>query len=94
MNVGETPIEAEARSLIGGDRRESYGPAKISFANIAATWTAHLSQMGVLQEGKSLSGRDVAIMMAAFKLLRESAKPKRDNLVDGIGYILLAEQAT
>jgi hypothetical protein len=85
-------LEAEARTIIQGDRRDSYGPAKQSFENIAATWTAHMSQMGILKAGARLKGRDVAVMMAAFKLLRESAKPKRDNLVDAMGYSMLIEE--
>lgn len=95
MNLSQESPETlcqEAERLINGERRGEYGPAKDSFTNIAETWTAHLRQRNILSESYYLKAADVAIMMAAFKLLRESSKPKRDNLVDAIGYILLAEK--
>lgn len=93
-SVQTTPesISAEAERIIAGSKREEYGPAKDSFENIADTWTAHLRQRQLLRPQHKLRGQDVAIMMAAFKLLRESAQGKRDNLVDAVGYILLADQ--
>lgn len=81
-------IAEEAARIIGGDRRESYGAAKESFDRIAAAWNLQVKS----KLSTPLTGYDVAMMMAMFKLMREANKPKRDNRVDMIGYLLLAEQ--
>lgn len=76
-------IEEEARSIITNARREDYGDADESFARIANVWT------GII--GKKVSPREVAMCMVGLKLVREANKPKRDNRVDAIGYVLLLD---
>jgi hypothetical protein len=36
--------------------------------------------------GPPLGAKDVALMMVDFKLARQCGSPKRDNLVDLVGY--------
>lgn len=88
-NPAET-IEQEARRIIGGDRRQEYGGAKESFDNIALAWTAVIRAR--TKTDIKLDGETVALMMTVFKCIREANSHKRDNLVDGVGYLLLAEQ--
>lgn len=79
MNVLE-----EAGEIITGARRDAYGPVEQSFGAVASTWSSIL--------GIEVTSRDVALCMIALKLLRDSHKPGRDNLVDICGYAALAEQ--
>lgn len=85
-------IEAEARRLIGGDKREAYGSVQESFANIAMVWTGILRNRKILPADKSISGQEVALLMSALKLIREAHKEKRDNRVDAVAYVLLLDQ--
>ena len=79
-------IEEEARSLIEGDRNESYGPWSKEAAKIAAVWSA--------LAGVPIKPEHVAPMMVGLKLVREGNRHKRDNLTDAIGYILLQDKMT
>ncbi len=75
----------EAKSIVAGARATEYGEgAENSLPRIAAYWSTYL--------GRELSARDAANMMVLLKMARESHKPKRDNHVDAIGYLALAEQ--
>ncbi len=75
----------EAKSIVAGARATEYGEgAENSLPRIAAYWSTYL--------GRDLSARDAANMMVLLKMARESHKPKRDNHVDAIGYLALAEQ--
>lgn len=79
-------VLAEAQSIITGARRESYGNAKESFERIATMWS-------VLMRA-TVTPAQVAQCMIAFKLVRESHKHSRDNLVDIGGYTGLLETIT
>jgi len=81
---GPDNIEVEARQLIENARRSEYGQVQDSFARIAHAWT------GII--GRPVSAQDVASCMVALKLIRESNRPKRDNRVDAVGYVLLLDQ--
>jgi hypothetical protein len=77
----------EAASLVEGDRGATYGPPTAVFDAIGLAWSAILSPL--LRDDVLIDGEHVAICMAALKLVRQSVgKPKRDNLVDTVGYIL------
>ena len=65
------------------DRGVDYGEAKESFERIASYWSAYL--------GKELTGKDVAMLMALFKIAREQGKHKHDNSVDAVNYLALTE---
>lgn len=74
---------ADATAAVMGDRQDAYGSAENNLGRIGQLWSAWL--------GKNVSAHDVAVMMAMVKLSRASHTYHRDNYVDGIGYIALAE---
>ncbi len=81
MNVFE-----EANQIIYGDREETYGHPSKNLDKVAQQWSLYLQQ----KYGTAwldLSAEDVCWMMADLKKVRQMNKAKRDNLVDGIGYI-------
>lgn len=82
-NEIEQSINQEAEQIINGPRRDSYGPADESFKKIATMWSVILNA--------KVSPRQVALMMIAFKVVRDSNKANRDNLVDIAGYAGLGE---
>lgn len=71
-----------AKTILSGDRRESYGSPQESFARIATLWSAYL--------GYAISSHDVAMLMILLKIARQKNKHKDDNLVDMCGYAALA----
>lgn len=76
----------EAKELIYGAREGTYGPPSINLSVIADLWSVYLRD-------KSITGRDVCIMMALLKLAREATGlPNRDNVVDAAGYLGLIDR--
>jgi len=75
-------ILLEAHVLLNGDRQDDYGHPAVSLVRIAAMWSAYL--------GHAVTGKDVGLLMALFKIGREAHSHKLDNLVDAAGYIGLA----
>jgi len=53
---------------------------------IALAWSAILD--------RPVTGKEVALCMAALKLCREAHKPKRDNRVDLVGFALIADMVS
>jgi len=87
MDYIDRTILDEAASLVEGDRGAAYGPPTADFDAIGLAWSAVLSPL--LREDILIDGEHVALCMAALKLVRQSVgKPKRDNLVDVVGYVL------
>jgi hypothetical protein len=78
--VLESPA-LEADRLVHGERQESYGHPLDNFSQTGRMWGALLGIPDVPAEL-------VALMMVAVKLSRETHAPKRDNRVDGHGYLL------
>ena len=76
-------VALEAISLVAGDRQHDYGHYSINMRNIATAW------IGVT--GNYHSAADVARMLAAMKIVRAAHRYKRDNYVDAIAYLLIAE---
>jgi len=76
----DSTIASEAISLVTGNRQASYGHPSKNFQDIADLWSVILST-GVTAE-------QVALCMVQVKISRELNAPKRDNLVDAIGYLL------
>ena len=74
----------EADKIINGPRQNDYGSADVSFQMIGKAWESILHA--------PVSAHQVALCMAALKLVRESYNHKEDNLIDAAGYIGLAEQ--
>ena len=81
----------EAQQIIYGDREETYGDPGKNLRHIAAQWDLYLHQKYSTPLGL-LSAEDVCYMMADLKKCRQLHKPKRDNVVDGIGYLALTER--
>jgi hypothetical protein len=76
-------ILEEANKLTAGARREDYGDAYEACRKIAWMWEAIL--------GAKVRAEDIPLMMICFKVVRESAKHKRDNVVDIAGYARVLE---
>lgn len=103
----ETPqkpsVLDEAKAIIAGHREEQYGKAERSFETIAELWSTYLRAelsnnpaadedvRAALGVWDLVNAKDVAMMMTLLKIAREAHSPKRDNRVDGIGYLALAD---
>jgi hypothetical protein len=98
-------IAVEAWDLVMGDRSAAYGHPSSDFRAMGRISGAILerwleSKGLVLCDSESrkpvdfpdIEPRIVALVQQAVKLSRESALPKRDNRVDGIGYWLCADR--
>lgn len=71
-------ILAEAEEIVNGSRHSDYGDARESFSRVAT--------IASVMTGKELAPEDCCAVLMAVKLVRESFKHKRDNLVDLCGY--------
>ena len=77
-------ILLEAHKIINGERQNTYGDPEDSFQLIASYWSIYL------QLAEPLEPKDVTLMMALFKIARESHQGKLDNLIDAAGYLGIA----
>ena len=83
--AGEKMITREAEAIIQGERQGDYGHPVDNMRRIAAAWKP-IFEDGVVTPSK------VALAMVALKLVREiGPTQKRDNLVDAVGYLLIAD---
>jgi hypothetical protein len=73
------PILPEAHQLINNDRNESYDHPLDNFYRIKQGWEVIF--------GFKVTEEQVGLAMAWVKIAREAYKHKRDNLVDGAGYL-------
>lgn len=80
----------EALHITKHDRNDKAGAAEDNFARIGLCWTALLSEK--LDSRVFIDAADVARMMVAMKLCRDSHAPHRDNRVDIHGYALCLER--
>lgn len=86
MKVWELEPETildEASRLVMGNRQADYGHPAEDFARTAGMWRALF--------GWDVKPEDVALAMVLVKLSREKHKSKRDNRVDGCGYLACYE---
>lgn len=78
----------EASGLVNGDRAKLYGASDKDchrrYKMIAGAWGAMLDV--------HIPARVVPLMLATMKHCRHICKPARDNLVDGAGYMGVAER--
>ena len=73
-----------AKKCVCGDREQDYGSPERSFDVIARLWNAYLEDRMTIM----LGAKDVALMMALFKIARiMTGHGKADNWVDGCGYL-------
>jgi len=103
---GPDTIADEAVSLVYGDRQAAYGHPSSDFTAMGRITAAILSRWLESRDLKlvtrekgdmptympDIAPEVVALIMTAVKLSRQSASPKRDNLVDLIGYTLCADR--
>lgn len=85
-------IADEAARLVLGDRNDAYGHPGDDYAGTARVWSGLLIHK--LAPGVEINAREAILMMAAMKIRREVTKPKRDNRVDSIGYMLCDDWVT
>ena len=69
----------EAKRLTSGDRNVQYGDPNINFLETAQLWSTYL--------GHPISPDQVGMCQVLLKIARDKHSPKRDNIVDGIGYL-------
>lgn len=74
-------IAHEAVKILSGDRNVDYGSYIESFNKI--------STVASILTGKTITEEDCAKVLMAVKLVRESYKHKRDNLVDLVAYSII-----
>lgn len=79
-------LATEAVFLVTGDRDDDYGHPLQDHTRTALMWSAII--------GTEVTAEQVCLCMAALKISRECHKPKRDNLVDGIGYLMNAYECS
>lgn len=77
---GLESISNEAVDHVTGDRNDSYGHPEDDFTRIGTMWSAIL--------GTPVDAAQVALCLIALKIAREVHAPKKDSVVDGIGYWL------
>jgi hypothetical protein len=80
-NTGNSRMQSillEAESLVNGQRQADY-------SNPIHNW-AETAKCASLLTGKDLSAEDCVNVLISTKLMRETYKHKRDNLVDLAGY--------
>ena len=76
--IGDKSILSDAEEIVNGSRHSDYGDARESFGRVAT--------IASVMTGKELAPEDCCAVLMAVKLVRESFKHKRDNLVDLCGY--------
>lgn len=76
-------ILTEAHELVNGDRAKAYGDVHENFQR----WSDLLRPLGIV-----LTPYQLALVMVAGKLARQTHKAKRDNLVDACGYLEIADR--
>lgn len=74
-------ILQEAQRLVHGDRGVDYGHPIEDFTRTGRIWGA------VLGLDRDVTPNEVALCMVGVKMSRETHSPKRDNRVDGAGYM-------
>ena len=77
------------------DRRSNYGEVHESFKRVADLWTYFVKNNSNIHcecDRVYFTARDVALMMALFKISREVNKHSLDNIIDTINYLALYEQ--
>ena len=78
-NNSEESVLEEAQRLITGDRNKSYDHPLDNFNRIAKGWEVIFNTQ--------VTEEQVGLAMAWVKICREIYQSKRDNLVDGAGYL-------
>lgn len=80
----------EAEETIYGPREDTYGPPNVNLTRIADQWSLYMKQK--YDVDVKLDAEDVCWMMMDLKKCRQMHSPKRDNLLDSVGYIALIDR--
>lgn len=86
----ERPAIDEARDIIFNDRETVYGHPAKNLTAIALLWNDWLLIKYNIKA--QIQPEDVCVMMNFLKMARQANSYKRDNIVDGIGYLGLIER--
>lgn len=84
---GDESILQEAQRLVSGARNQDYGHPFHDFSRTAGMLNALFKHKLIAD----FNAQDVGIIMVCVKLSRQMNKAKRDNLVDGAGYLAAIE---
>ena len=87
--MSETVLQ-EAQRLVYGDREKAYSHPARDYGKTAGMWSAFLREK--LKPGVTITPHEATLMMALMKISREGFQHKRDNLVDGAGYLECANR--
>ena len=68
----------KAKAVVTKDRNDQYGLPESTFGTIARLWSAYL--------GRSITPKDVAVMMILLKCARTKHKVSDDTWIDIAGY--------
>jgi hypothetical protein len=91
-NKASQTILDEAKNIISGPRRESYGHPTPNHQAIATLWNAFLDNRRVFGMSGPLSPQEVATMMCLLKIARLQYTPDHaDSLLDAISYLALVD---
>lgn len=91
-NKQSQTILDEAKNIISGPRRESYGHPTPNHQAIANLWNAFLDNRRGFGTGGPLSPAEVATMMCLLKIARLQYTPEhKDSLLDAISYLALVD---
>jgi len=77
-------VTQEAHEIVNGQRNSDYGHPLDDFGRTGKIWAAILGLPEVTPQ-------QVAMCMVGIKLSRQCNRAKRDNLVDGCGYLQTIE---
>lgn len=80
----------EAEETIYGPREDTYGPPNVNLTRIADQWSLYMKQK--YDADVKLDAEDVCWMMTDLKKCRQMHSPKRDNLLDSVGYLALIDR--
>lgn len=91
-NKQSQTILDEAKNIISGPRRDSYGHPTPNHQAIAALWNAFLDNRRLFGMSGPLSPQEVATMVALLKIARLQYTPDhKDSLLDAISYLALVD---
>lgn len=79
----EPSILLKAHELVNGDRAKAYGDCRTNFQR----WSDLLKPLDI-----HLTPYQLALVMVAGKLARQTHAAKEDNLVDAAGYLEIAHK--
>jgi len=77
-----------ANELVNGNRQAAYGDARADYAKTSKMWSGLLNS----KLTEDITPEEACMMMVCLKLSREQFKHGFDNLVDGMGYLMLVEK--